>query len=516
MNDASMSTGSPGRAPAAAAPGQPPAPRLERQLTAVNLTLLGVGAVIGAGIFVITGTAAAHYAGPAIALSFVIAAVACLCAGLCYAELAAMFPVAGSAYSYARAALGPFGGWTVGWCILLEYLFACGAISSGWGGYFVAACADFGVRLPHAWVGAPLAMPEGHLTFAQGSHLNIPAAGIVLLLTAGVVRSVRTSAFINNAIVAIKVVVIALFLIIGALYIDPANWHPFIPPNTGEFGQFGWSGVMRGAGAVFFAYLGFDAVSTAGQEARNPQRDMPRALIGALLFCTVLYVLMSIVMTGLTSYRNLSVPNPVSVAIRNAGAAAAWLEPVVDIGIVAGLTSVMLTLIYAQSRVLYAISCDGLLPAIFSRVHARYHTPHWSILVVGAIGAVLGAVLPLEIIGNLVSMGTLFAFTIVCIAVLRLRRTHPMIPRPFRLRPSPFVPVLGILICVYLMSGLGGAVWLRFTIWLAIGAALYAAYGRHRHRAGNPFDANASTLHGNIEPSEIKRNAVVGGRRTDG
>jgi basic amino acid/polyamine antiporter, APA family len=468
---------------AAAIPGHVVVPALERQLSLANLTLLGIGAVIGAGIFVITGTAAAHYAGPAIALSFVLAAIACLCAGLCYAELATLFPVAGSAYAYARAALGPFGGWAVGWCILLEYQFAAGAISAGWAGYFGAACSDIGLSLPRALTDTTLAFRAGHLTLARDSLFNAPAAGIVLLLTAAVVRSVRTSAVINNVIVAIKVAVIALFLAIGVLYLDPANWHPFLPQNTGEFGHFGWSGVLRGAGAVFFAYLGFDCICTAGQEARNPQRDMPRALIGTLLFCTLLYVLMSMVMTGLTSYRNLSVPNPVSVAIRNAGAAATWLEPLVDIGVVAGLTSVILALIYAQSRVLYAMSCDGLLPRIFSRVHPRYRTPHWCVLLVGTLAAVLGALVPLEVIGSLVSMGTLFAFALVCVAVLRLRRSQPAIPRPFRVRPSPYVPVLGVLICVYLMGGLGSAVWVRFVLWLALGSVVYVLYGRWRARA---------------------------------
>jgi basic amino acid/polyamine antiporter, APA family len=460
-----------------------PTQGLERRLTCVNLLLLGIGAVIGAGIFVMTGTAAAHYAGPAIVLSFAIAAVACLCAGLCYAELASMFPVAGGAYSYTRAALGNFGGWVVGWCLLLEYLLAAGAISAGWAGYFTAACADIGIALPHAFTSAPLASQEGQISLARDSYLNVPAATIVLLLTAGVVRSVRTSAFINNAVVIIKIAVIVSFLIVGALYVDPVNWHPFLPRNTGEFGHFGWSGVLRGAGVVFFAYLGFDAVCTAAQEARNPQRDMPRAIVGSLVICTSLYVLMAIVMTGLTSYRNLSVPHPVSVAIRNAGSASRWLEPIVNVGVVAGLTSVILALVYAQSRVLYAMSCDGLLPAVFSRVHPRYNTPYWSVLLVGGLAAALGAVVPLEILGTLVSMGTLFAFSLVCIAVLRLRRSQPSIPRPFRLPLSPFVPILGILVCAYLMIGLGSSVWLRFTLWLASGAVFYLAYANRRHRA---------------------------------
>jgi basic amino acid/polyamine antiporter, APA family len=459
-----------------------PTPALERRLSGLNLLLLGIGAIVGAGIFVITGTAAADYAGPAIILSFAIAAIACLCAGLCYAELASMFPVAGSAYSYTRTSLGPFAGWTVGWCLLLEYLFASGAIAAGWAGYFSAACGDFGISIPPAFTGSPLAVQSGHWSLGSGSYFNAPAAVIVLVLAAAVARGVRTSALINNALVAAKIAVIALFLIVGALYVDPANWHPFLPDNTGEFGHFGWSGVLRGAGVVFFAYLGFDALATTAQEASNPQRDVPRALIGSLIICTVLYALMSIVMTGLTPYRNLAVPDPVSVAINNAGVGFSWVRPVVDVGIVAGLTSVILALIYAQSRVLYAMAMDGLMPAVLRQVHSEYHTPHWSVLWVGVFAATLGAFVPFEIVGTLVSMGTLFAFLLVCIAVLRLRYLQPSLPRPFRLPLSPFVPGLGILICAYLMFGLGAAVWLRFGAWLVIGTVLYLLYARRRER----------------------------------
>lgn len=454
--------------------------RLEPRLSGFNLLLLGIGAIIGAGIFVMTGTAAAHYAGPAIAISFAIAAVACLCTGLCYAELASLFPESGGAYSYARASLGPYVGWVVGWCLLLEYLFAAGAVAVGWSGYFIAACADLGWTFPKAFAGAPLTSVGGNVQPAPGSYINLPAATIVLLLTACAIRSVRASAFVNNFVVAAKVIVIALFLIVGAQYVDPTNWHPFVPENTGEFGHFGWSGVLRGAGVVFFAYLGFDAVATAAQEARNPQRDIPRAIIGALVICTALYVLMALVMTGLTSYENLSVPHPVSVAIRNAGSASRWLGPLVNVGVLAGLTSVILALLYAQSRVLYAVSCDGLLPPAFAKVHPRFRTPSGSILLVGALAAVLGALMPLEVIGTLVSVGTLFAFMVVCFTVLRLRRTRPEVYRKFRVPFFPWVPVGGILICAYLIVGLGGPVLLRFGLWLLAGSAVYLVYARRR------------------------------------
>jgi basic amino acid/polyamine antiporter, APA family len=427
-------------------------------MTFVNLLSLGVGSIIGAGVFVMTGTAAAQYAGPAIVLSFAIAAIACLCSGLCYAELASMFPRAAGAYGFVRAGLGEFGGWVVGWCLLLEYLVAAAAVASGWSGYFVSACAAVGITLPHGFSSAPA---------------NLPAAAIVIVLTACAVRGVQTSTRINTLLVATKVIVIVLFLTVGAMYVDPANWHPFLPANTGESGHFGWSGVVRGAGVVFFAYLGFDVVATALQEAREPQKDTPRAVLGSLAICTALYVLMALVMTGLTSFRYLAVPDPVAVALRRIGAPAHWLEPLVDVGILAGLTSVILCLVYAQSRVLFTMARDGLLPEAFARIHGRYHTPHRSLIAVGGMAAALGVLLPLDILGTLVSMGTLCAFVLVAVSLLRLRRREPTLPRPFRLALSPYIPGFGIAICLYLMVGLGTLVWLRFALWLALGVLVY-------------------------------------------
>jgi basic amino acid/polyamine antiporter, APA family len=429
-------------------------------MSSVHLLSLGVGAIIGAGVFVMTGTAAAQYAGPAIVVSFGIAAVACLCSGLCYAELASMYPQAAGAYSFARAALGEFGGWVVGWCLLLEYLVAAAAVASGWSGYFRSACAAAGLVLPHELSSAPV---------------NLPAAAIVIALTVCAVRGAQTSTRVNTILVVTKVVVIVLFLAVGALYVDPANWHPFLPANTGESGHFGWSGVVRGAGVVFFAYLGFDCVATASQEARNPQKDIPRAVLGSLAVCTALYVLMALVMTGLTSYRNLAVPNPVAVALQSIGSPARWLEPLVDIGILAGLTSVILVLVYAQSRVLFAMARDGLLPEGFARIHDRYRTPHRSVIAVGGTAAALGTLLPLDILGTLVSMGTLFAFVLVAVSLVRLRRSQPTLPRPFRLSLSPYIPAFGIAVCLYLMVGLGAMVWLRFALWLALGVLVYRA-----------------------------------------
>jgi APA family basic amino acid/polyamine antiporter len=433
-------------------------PELERRLSSVQLLFLGVGAIIGAGVFVMTGTAAAQYAGPAIVVSFGIAAIACLCSGLCYAELASMFPQAAGAYSFARIALGELGGWVVGWCLLLEYLVAAAAVASGWSGYFTSACAAAGLTLPHGLSSAPV---------------NLPATAIVSALSACAMWGAQTSTRANTILVITKICVIALFLVVGAVHVDPANWRPFLPPNSGDSGHFGWSGVVRGAGVVFFAYLGFDCVATASQEARRPQKDIPRAVLGSITVCTALYVLMALVMTGLTSYRNLAVSDPVAVALHGIGNTARWLEPLVDVGILAGLTSVILVLVYAQSRVLFVMARDGLLPAVFGRIHDRYRTPHYSVMAVGVVAAALATLLPLDILGTLVSMGTLFAFVLVAVSLVRLRRSQPSLARPFRLPLSPYVPGLGIAICLYLMVGLGAVVWLRFAVWLTVGILVY-------------------------------------------
>lgn len=435
-------------------------PQLERRMSSVQLLCLGVGAIIGAGVFVMTGTAAAQYAGPAIVVSFGIAAIACLCSGLCYAELASMFPQAGGAYSFARTALGELGGWVVGWCLLLEYLVAAAAVASGWSGYFTSACAAMGLVVPSGLSGAPV---------------NLPAAAIVVALTACAVWGAKASTRVNTLLVVTKVCVIVLFLAVGVAHVNPANWKPFLPANAGEWGHFGWSGVMRGAAVVFFAYLGFDCVATAAREARNPQKDIPRAVLGSIIVCTALYILMALVMTGLTSYRNLAVPDPVAVALQRICSPARWLEPLVDVGILAGLTSVILVLIYAQSRVLLVMAQDGLLSPMFGRIHARHRTPHYCLITVGALATALATFLPLATLGTLVSMGTLFAFALVAVSLMRLRRTQPLLPRPFRLPFSPYIPAVGLAVCLYLMVALGAMIWLRFVLWLTVGMLVYRA-----------------------------------------
>ena len=433
------------------------APALKRVLGRWQLLALGVGAIIGAGIFVLTGTAAAQYTGPAIVLSFIMGAVACALAGLCYAEFSALVPVAGSAYTYAYVALGEIFAWIIGWDLLLEYMLGTATVAVGWSGYLFSFLQDMGVHL-------------------SASRLNWMAitgvAGVAALLISGV----KESANFNGAIVLIKLSVIAAFLAVGMEHLHPSNWHPFIPPNQGHFGAFGLSGVMRGAGVVFFAYIGFDAVSAAAQEAKHPQKDMPFAILGSLALCTILYILVARVLTGIVSYKALNVSDPIAVAINNIGLH--WLTYLVKIGIILGLGSVMLVLMYAQTRICYTMAKDGLLPEFFGRLHSRLQTPVVATFMLGIVIAFLAALVPINLLGELVSVGTLFAFMIVCAAVLYLRRSQPELDRPFRCPWVPWVPISGILACLYLILGLPGQTLLRLIIWLAFGLVVYFLYGR--------------------------------------
>ena len=457
---------------------------LRRVLGASHLTLLGIGGIIGAGIFVLTGTAAAQFAGPAVVLSFILAGLGCLFAGLCYAELASMIPVAGSAYTYAYATLGELVAWIIGWDLILEYLFGAATVAVGWSGYLVALLEQIGLQLPAKWTQAPFMLQGAHHLVANpsGGTLNIPAMVIVLFMTGLLVIGIHESSRFNNVIVFVKVLIVLMVIGFGYFHVNVANWKPFLPENTGALGHFGWSGVVRGAAVVFFAYIGFDAVSTAAQEARNPQRDMPVGILGSLGVCTILYVLMALVMTGMAHYSELNVPHPVFVAITKAGPALAWLGYLINLGAVAGLASVVLVLLLGQPRIFFSMARDGLLPSAFGKVHARFRTPYVTTLLTGVVCAVIAGIFPIGLLGELVSIGTLFAFVIVCAGVWMLRYNAPAADRPFRTPWVPLVPIAGMSICSFMMVLLPADTWVRLAAWLAVGLVIYFTYGRRHSR----------------------------------
>ncbi|MDR0292271.1 MAG: amino acid permease [Elusimicrobium sp.] len=448
---------------------------LKRSLSLTHLTALGIGAIIGTGIFVLTGTAAANYAGPALTISFVISAFGCAMAGLCYAEFASMLPVAGSAYAYSYSTLGEFIAWFIGWDLVLEYLFAAGTVSVGWSGYVVSFIDSVGIHIPATLAGAPFNHINGHWMLS-GCIINLPAVFIVAVVTALLVRGTKQSAVLNNIIVFIKITVIILFIGFGLSHINMQNWVPYIPQNTGTFGEFGLSGILRGAGVIFFAYIGFDAVSTVAQEAKNPQRDMPRAIMFSLVICTVLYVLVTAVMTGIVRYTELAVPAPIAVAIDRTGAS--WLSPFIKLGAIAGLTTVVLVMAMGQARIFFSMSKDGLLPKFLSKVSSTRKTPVNATMVTGVAAALVAGLLPINVLGELVSIGTLAAFVIVCISVLVLRKTHPAIKRPFKTPLVPLVPILGTLVCAAQMAALPMDTWIRLVVWMIIGFVIYFSYGR--------------------------------------
>lgn len=450
--------------------------KLERSLGASSLILLGIGAIIGAGLFSITGVAAAQNAGPAIVLSFILAAIGCTFAGLCFSELASMIPIAGGAYTYAYATLGEFIAWIIGWALILEYAAGAATVAISWSAYIVSLLQGFNIHLPVALIASPwqsVQLPDGSLAFGW---INLPAMIIVGLISALLIVGVDKSAKVNAVLVVIKVAVVLLFIAIGVWYIQGANYQPFIPENTGNFGEYGWSGIMRAAGLVFFAYIGFDAVSTVAQEVKNPQRDLPIGIIGSLIVCTILFVLFALVMVGLVPYQQLNVAAPVAAAIHKTPFL--WLYGLFKLAIIAGLTSVVLVMLLGQSRIFYTMSKDGLLPPLFSIVHPRFHTPWISNLILMVFVGIFAAFAPLTLVGELSSIGTLLAFAIVCASVLVLRKMRPDLPRPFKTPWVPWVPLLGILTCLFMMFSLGWMTWARLTIWIFIGLCFYFLYGK--------------------------------------
>ncbi len=453
--------------------------RLDRTLGLRNLVAFGVGSAVGVSLFVQTGPEAATHAGPAVALSFVLASIACLFAALCYAEFAGLVPVAGSAYSYAYATLGEGVAWMIGWCLLLEYLMSGSLVAIGWSGYFSSTLGGFGLHVPFVLSGAPLSvLDDGHVV-ASGKWIDMPAVLITLFTAWLIMRGTDLSAKVNDIVVGLKILAI-LAIVIGAMpFVNPHNWVPFIPANDGVSGHFGISGVMRSAGILFFAYVGFDSISTLGQETKNPQRTIPLALLISLAICVTLYVSVALVMTGIADYRTLNVADPIAEALR-AHPSLNWARWCVSIVAIFGLVSVLLVTLLGQVRIFYAMGRDGLLPPAFARIHPRYHTPHIGSIVTGVGAAIFAGLFPLDLLGDLVSIGTLLAFGVVSIGVLILRRTMPDAPRPFRTPFMPFTPILAVFSCVWLMWSLSTGTWWRLGLWLAVGAAVYAAYGmRH-------------------------------------
>jgi APA family basic amino acid/polyamine antiporter len=445
---------------------------LKRTLGSVQLVALGIGAIVGAGIFVLTGVAAAQHAGPAVVYSFIAAAIGCALAGFCYSEFSTMIPIAGSAYAYSYATLGELVAWVIGWALVLEYAVGAATVSVGWSGTLVSILASAGIQLPHDLLASPWD--------AEPGVMNLPAVFIILVITMILIKGIQESARFNSFVVAVKLTVVVGFIILGYGYINNANYTPFLPPNTsGTFGDFGWTGVLAAAGQIFFAYIGFDAVSTAAQEAKNPKRDMPIGIVGSLAICTVLYILYALVLTGIVNYKELNVAAPYALAVdRMKGLP--WLGFWMKMGSLLGLTTVMLVMLLGQSRVFYSMSRDGLLPKLFSEVHPKFRTPWKSNLLLMVFVGLLAAFTPISQLGQLTSIGTLAAFIVVCIGIIILRRTHPHLPRPFKTPLVPLVPILGVVANFALMYSLSALTWKAFIAWMATGLLIYFGYSRSR------------------------------------
>jgi APA family basic amino acid/polyamine antiporter len=467
---------------------------LKRTLGPLSLVALGIGAVIGAGLFSITGMAAANYAGPGIMISFVIAAVGCAFAGLCYAEFASMIPVAGSAYTYSYATMGEFIAWIIGWDLVLEYAVGAATVASSWAGYFGELFKSFGMALPPEMMMTPFDSVQ--LASGEMVHgfLNLPAVFIVVVMSLVLIRGTSESAWVNGIIVILKVSIVIIFVLVGFKYIRPENLKPLIPKNTGTFGSFGWSGIIRAAAVVFFAYIGFDAVSTAAQETKNPKKAMPIGILGSLAICTVLYIFFAYVMTGVANYKMFNVGGssdlaPVAIAIKQMGPvginglvtpAYPWLNTMIIIAILLGYSSVILVMLLGQSRVFYSMSTDGLLPKVFSQIHSKHRTPYKSNLLFMLFVSAFAAFVPGRIVGEMTSIGTLFAFILVCLGVLVMRRNMKDAPRAFRVPFVPLIPILGVLVCLGMMVFLPFDTWIRLIVWMLVGLDIYAAYGIKR------------------------------------
>ena len=452
---------------------------LKRSLNGLSLIAIGIGVIIGAGLFSLTGIAAANNAGPAVTISFLVAAVGCAFSALCYAEFAALVPVSGSAYTYAYATMGELFAWIIGWDLILEYSVGAATVAISWSQYLIRFLSKYNLHLPAQLVMSPFETAK----LADGStvsgFMNVPAMFIVLTITAIVLRGTKGSAWFNALVVSLKVAVVLAFIALGWRYINPANYQPYIPTNTGHFGEFGLSGILRGAGVIFFVFIGFDIVATMAQETKNPQRNMPIGILGSLAVCTVLFVLFGHVLTGLANYTEFkNSAAPVAIAIEKTPYA--WLTSAVIVAILIGYTSVILVDLLGQSRVFFSMSRDGLLPPVFSKVHPRFGTPFQSSLLLGAFIALFAGFVPIAVVGEMTSIGTLLAFVMVCLGVLILRKSNPDAPRPFRTPWVPVVPVLGILVCLVMMASLPWETWARLIVWLALGLAIYYGYGR-RH-----------------------------------
>lgn len=463
---------------------------LKRSLGGFSLIAIGIGVIIGAGLFSLTGIAAANNAGPAVTLSFVVAAVGCAFSALCYAEFASMVPVAGSAYTYAYATMGELFAWIIGWDLVLEYSVGAATVAISWSQYLLKFLSKYGINLPPQLVMSPFETA----TLADGTAVhglvNIPAMLIVLAITLIIIRGTSGSAWFNALVVTLKVAVVLVFIALGWQYIDPANYQPYIPANTGVFGEFGWSGILRGAGVVFFVFIGFDIVATMAQETKNPQRNMPIGIIGSLLICTVLFVLFGHVMTGLANYTEFkNSAAPVAIAIEKTPYA--WLSSAVILAIIIGYTSVILVDLLGQSRVFFSMAKDGLLPPVFARIHGRFHTPLQSNLLLGVFIALFAGFVPISVVGEMTSIGTLLAFVMVCVGVLIMRKKEPDAPRGFRTPLVPLVPILGILTCLVMMVSLPWETWLRLAVWLAIGLAIYFGYGKKNSKLGQEAQAQS-------------------------